>query len=104
MVSAFLIALTSCLVIGLYPVFSTSPQYTPMPVEDQVAIIFCGTNGLLQKVPVDKVANFEAEFLFFIKQNHANILENLRKGKLEQDDLKTLREVATDMAAKYDVK
>ena len=77
------------------------PQYNPMPVEDQVAIIFCGTKGLLQKVPIDKVRNFESEFLFFLHQNHAGILENLRKGKLLDEDLETLKNVALDMAEKY---
>ncbi len=77
------------------------PQYSPMPVEDQVAIIFCGTKGLLQKVPVDKVHNFETEFLFLLHQNHAPILENLRKGKLADEDLETLRNAALDMADKY---
>ena len=77
------------------------PQYTPMAVEDQVAIIYCGTKGLLQKVPVDQVHNFETEFLFFLHQNHASILENLRKGKLEDQDLETLKNVALDMAGKY---
>jgi F-type H+-transporting ATPase subunit alpha len=77
------------------------PQYSPMAVEDQVAIIFCGTKGLLQKVPVDKVRNFESEFLFFLHQNHAGILENLHNGKLVDEDLDTLKSVALDMAGKY---
>ena len=77
------------------------PQYCPMPVEDQVAIIFCGTKGLLQKVPVDKVHNFESEFLFFLHQNHAPVLENLRNGKLVDQDLDILKNVALDMAEKY---
>ena len=77
------------------------PQYNPMPVEDQVAIIFCGTKGLLQKVPTDKVRDFESEYLFFLHQNHAAVLENLRKGKLLDEDLETLKKVALDMAEKY---
>ena len=77
------------------------PQYSPMAVEDQVAIIFCGTKGLLQKVPVDKVRNFESEFLFFLHQNHPGILENLHNGKLVDEDLDTLKSVALDMAEKY---
>ena len=77
------------------------PQYSPMPVEEQVAIIFCGTKGLLQKVPVDKVHNFESEFLFFLHQNHAPVLENLRNGKLVDQDLDILKNVALDMAEKY---
>jgi F-type H+-transporting ATPase subunit alpha len=77
------------------------PQYTPMPVEEQVAIIFCGTNGLIQKVPVDKVRNFETEYLFFLRQNHASLLANLKAGKLLDEDLATMRKVAADLSAKY---
>ena len=62
---------------------------------------FSGTKGLLQKVPVDKVRNFESEFLFFLHQNHAGILENLHNGKLVDEDLDTLKSVALDMAGKY---
>ena len=77
------------------------PQYSPMPVEEQVAIIFCGTNGLIQKVPVDKVRNFEAEYLFFLRQNHPQLLANLKAGKLVDEDLATMRSVAADLSAKY---
>ena len=77
------------------------PQYTPMKVEDQVAIIYCGTNGLLSNVPVDRVRDFETEFLFFMRQNHANVLENLRAGKLLDEDTKILRSVAADLSRKY---
>ena len=77
------------------------PQYSPMPVEEQVAVIFCGTNGLLQKVPTEKVRDFEVEYLFFLRENHKELLSNLRQGKLLEDDLATLRKVALDMASKY---
>ncbi|MBR6417968.1 MAG: F0F1 ATP synthase subunit alpha, partial [Bacteroidales bacterium] len=77
------------------------PQYSPMPVEEQVAIIFCGTNGLLQKVPVDKVRNFETESLFMLKQNHADLLANLKAGKLLDADIATMRQVAADLSGKY---
>ena len=77
------------------------PQYTPMPVEEQVAIIFCGTNGLIQKVPVDKVHNFETEYLFYLRQNHSQLLSNLKSGKLLDEDLATMRKVAADLSAKY---
>ena len=77
------------------------PQYSPMPVEEQVAIIFCGTNGLIQKVPVDKVHNFESEYLFFLRQNHPQLLANLKAGKLIDEDLATMRKVAADLSGKY---
>ncbi|MBP5546442.1 MAG: F0F1 ATP synthase subunit alpha, partial [Bacteroidales bacterium] len=77
------------------------PQYSPMPVEEQVAINFCGTNALLQKVPVDKVRAFEKEFLFMMKNEHNDILANLRAGKLVDSDLATMKAVALDLAERY---
>ncbi len=77
------------------------PQYSPMPVEEQVAIIFCGTRGLLQRVPVDKIGNFETEYIFFMRQKHADVLANLRQGKLIDQDLEVMKRVALDLAAKY---
>ena len=77
------------------------PQYTPMPVEEQIAIIFCGTNGLLQQVPVDKVGEFEKEFLFQMNSQHRPILDSLRAGKLIDDDLAAMCQVALDLAERY---
>ncbi|MBR1798646.1 MAG: F0F1 ATP synthase subunit alpha [Bacteroidales bacterium] len=77
------------------------PQYFPMPVEDQIAIIYCGTNGLLQKVAVDKVRSFEKSFLYTLHQEHKDILQNLKDGKLVDNDLQTMREVANKIAEQY---
>lgn len=77
------------------------PQYTPMKVEEQIAIIYCGINGLLMNVPVNKISNFEAEYIFSMRENHSEVLENLRNGKLIDEDLNVLRSVATDLAQKY---
>jgi len=77
------------------------PQYSPMPVEDQIAIIFCGTNGLLQKVAIDKVRDFEKMFLTLMHQQHADILANLRAGKLVDSDLATMKALALDTAERY---
>ncbi len=78
------------------------PQFSPMPVEEQVAIIYCGTNGLLQKVPVEMVRNFEIEYLHALRHDHAQVLANLKAGKLQEDDLNVLRNVAADTARKYE--
>ncbi len=77
------------------------PQYSPMPVEEQEAIIFCGTNGLLQKVPVEKVRDYEKAFLFHMRQEHADILANLRAGKLVDSDLAIMKALALDVAERY---
>jgi len=77
------------------------PQYAPMPVEKQVAIIYCGTMGLLKDVPILKVKSFEAEFLEYLELKHRDVLDNLRDGILTTDITKVLEKVASDLVIKY---
>ncbi|MCB0047111.1 MAG: F0F1 ATP synthase subunit alpha [Caldilineaceae bacterium] len=77
------------------------PQYSPVSVEKQVAIIYLGTQGLLKDVPVNQVRNFEENFNNSLAQRHPNVLENLRKGKLEDTDLDTLKSLAAELSAQY---
>jgi F-type H+-transporting ATPase subunit alpha len=77
------------------------PQYSPMSVERQVAIIYLGTNNLMRAVPVNKVKEFEDLFLTTLAQRHPAILENFRKGKLENADLDTLKVVASELSSTY---
>jgi F-type H+-transporting ATPase subunit alpha len=79
-------------------------QYTPMPVEKQIAIIFCGTRNLLKNIPVASVSNFEAEFLNFMETAHKSVLKNLQEGKLLDDDLKVLEQAAGEISRKYESK
>jgi len=61
------------------------PQYTPMPVEEQVAVLYCGTHGLLKKLELSKVTEFEQTFLQLLRSSHQeDILEPLRKGILNE--------------------
>ena len=76
-------------------------QYAPVPVEKQVAIIYCGTMGLLKDVPVNKVREFEKEFIEFLELKHRDLLDNLRDGALNNDITKTLEKVAADLASNY---
>jgi F-type H+-transporting ATPase subunit alpha len=76
-------------------------QFSPMSVEKQVAIIYLGTQGLLSNVPVNKVKEFEEDFLNVLEANHKNILEDFRKGNLSDGSLETLRKVAKDTETKY---
>ncbi|MCE5345979.1 MAG: F0F1 ATP synthase subunit alpha [Bacteroidales bacterium] len=76
-------------------------QYSPMPVEKQIAIIFCGTTGLLKDVPTSKVKNFESEYLEYLDLKHRDVLDNLRKGILNNDITTILEKVAAELAAKY---
>ncbi|WP_448528601.1 F0F1 ATP synthase subunit alpha [Raineya sp.] len=77
------------------------PQYSPVPVEEQIAIIYVATNGCLDSVPVEKVKEFEKEFLAKMRVEYKAILENLRKGKLEDADTAKMKEVALQMAKNY---
>lgn len=77
------------------------PQYSPVPVEEQIAIIYVATNGCLDSVPVEKVKEFEKEFLTRMRVEHKAILENLRKGKLEDADTAKMKEVALQIAKNY---
>ncbi|MBO4402515.1 MAG: F0F1 ATP synthase subunit alpha [Bacteroidales bacterium] len=77
-------------------------QYTPYRVEDQIAIIYCGTKGLLQKVPVRSIADFEAEFLLQMREKHADTLQQLKAGKVDKAITDVLEEVCADVAKKYE--
>jgi F-type H+-transporting ATPase subunit alpha len=77
------------------------PQFSPMSVENQVAIVYASTKGYLDKVPQDKVKEFEKEFHMILKAQHQDVLDSLREGKLEESTTETLKKVATDLAKKY---
>jgi F-type H+-transporting ATPase subunit alpha len=76
-------------------------QYSPMPVEKQIAIIYCGTMALLKDVPVNKVRDFEKEYLELLDLKHRDILDSLRDGMLNNDITKTLEKVAAELVLKY---
>ena len=76
----------------------------PMPVEKQVAIIYLGSKGLLQNVPVKRIKEFETEFLAFMDATHRDVLDLLKAGKLNEEITDTLMDVADDLSAKYKVK
>ncbi len=76
-------------------------QYAPVSVEKQVAIIYLGSKGLLRKVPVNKVREFETEFLDYMDAKHRDVLDGLKAGKLTDEITATLEKVAADLAGKY---
>lgn len=77
------------------------PQYSPVPVEKQVAIIYLGTQGLLRDVPVRRVKEFEEQFLLEMETKLPNVLAEFKKGGLPEDGLKKMTELATNLAAQY---
>lgn len=76
-------------------------QYKPMKIEHQIAIIYCGTKELLRNVPVDKVKEFESDFLEIMEIQHRNILDVLKEGNLTAEVEETLRKVAAETAEKF---
>ncbi|MGF1533101.1 MAG: F0F1 ATP synthase subunit alpha [Bernardetiaceae bacterium] len=77
-------------------------QFSPVEVEKQAAIIYASTNGLLDKVPEEKVKNFEAEYLNILDSSHRDILDQLRAGKLDKTITDTMTKVAKDVAKNYE--
>ncbi len=77
-------------------------QYSPMPVAEQVAILYCGTRGLLKDVPLDKVRAFQENFLQILRANHAeSILGELAKGNISDDVCRAIERVAADVSGQY---
>jgi F-type H+/Na+-transporting ATPase subunit alpha len=76
-------------------------QYTPMKVEHQVAIIYCGCNELLRSVPVDKVKEFEVAFLENLEMQHRSSLDVLKAGNINPEVEEVIRKVAAEVAEKY---
>jgi F-type H+-transporting ATPase subunit alpha len=74
------------------------PQYAPMKVEHQIAIIFCGTRGLLKLVPVYEVCNFERQFINHLESNYRPLLDELRAGTLSDETAETLTKEALFIA------
>jgi F-type H+-transporting ATPase subunit alpha len=76
-------------------------QYAPMPVEKQIAIIYCGTKGLLSDIPVEKVKEFEVDFLEYMELKHKSTLAALAAGKLSDEITAVLEETAKEIGEKY---
>lgn len=76
-------------------------QYSPVPVEKQVAMIYCGTKGLLRNVPVDKVKEFESEYLNQLEIRHRSTLDSIRAGKIDDSITSVLETVAKEISSKY---
>lgn len=77
------------------------PQYTPFPVEKQVAIIYLGTQGLLREVAVRKVKDFEEHFLTELQNKMPELLADFKKGALPEDGLKKMVELAKSLMPQY---
>jgi len=73
----------------------------PFTVERQVAIIYVGTKGLIQNVPINKVKEFEKEYLDFLEAKHSDVMASLKAGKYTDENTSVLEKVAKELASKY---
>ena len=78
------------------------PQYTPWPVAEQVAVIYCGVNGLLENVPLDKVHEFETLFVQLLRSKYQKeVLDQIVAGKLTDEVTKLITQCANEISGKY---
>ena len=77
------------------------PQYSPMPVGEQVAMLYCGVHGLLHDVPVESVRQCQDQFLDQLRSQHQDIIETLAEGKIDDTITHTIEEVMAGVASLY---
>ena len=76
-------------------------QNDPFKVEDQVAIIYAGSKNLLKNVPVEKIKEFESEYIQLLNSKHSKILKEIKQGKLTEDVINTLEKVCSELVSRY---
>ena len=76
-------------------------QNDPFKVEDQVAIIYAGSKNLLRDIPVDRVKEFESEYIRVLNDKHSKILSTIKQGKLTDEVTSTLEKVCADLVSKF---
>ena len=76
-------------------------QNSPLPVEEQIAIIYCGTKNLLRDVPVTQVKQFESDYLDYMRSKHADTLASLKAGKYTDAETSVLESAAAELTARY---
>jgi F-type H+-transporting ATPase subunit alpha len=77
------------------------PQYRPLEVQEQIAVIYCGVHGLLEKVPMDKVAEFEKQLIQLLHAKHQDVLDTLAQGKLTDDATDKITKAAAEIAGQF---
>jgi len=77
------------------------PQYTPFKVQDQIAIIYAGVKGLLRQVPVNKVKEFEHDYLAMLNTQHSQVMNDLKAGKFTDEITEVLEKVARELSKRY---
>ena len=76
-------------------------QNDPFKVEDQVAIIYAGSKNLLKDVPVDKIKEFESDYIQLLNSKHSKVLKEIKQGKLSDNVIDTLEKVCSELVSRY---
>ena len=76
-------------------------QNDPFKVEDQVAIIYVGSKNLLRDIPVERIKDFESEYIRVLNDKHSKVLSTIKQGKLTDEVVKTLEKVCAELAGKF---
>ena len=78
------------------------PQYSPMPVGEQIAILYCGVHGLMRDVPVDQIRQVSGPVPRQVMRSaHSDVISELAAGKLEDTSVKVIEEVMGNIAGQY---
>ena len=77
------------------------PQYSPMPVGEQIAILYCGVHGLMREVPIDKVRECQSQFLDKLRNSAPEVIETLAAGKIDDATTQKIEAVMADIAGTY---
>jgi F-type H+-transporting ATPase subunit alpha len=73
-----------------------------MSVERQIAIIYCGTKGLLSGIPISKIKDFERDFLDMMETKNKEVLKRLAKGEIDDSITSALEKTASEVASRYE--
>ena len=77
------------------------PQYSPMPVGEQIAILYCGVKGLMKDIPVEQIRESQDLFLETMRNNHQAVLASLGAGELTDETTKVIEEVMSNISQQY---
>ena len=77
------------------------PQYSPMPVGEQIAILYCGVHGLMHDVPVEHVRNCQDQFLDAMRSSHGDLINALADGQLTDEAIKAIEETMANIVGQY---
>ena len=77
------------------------PQYSPMPVGEQIAILYCGVHGLMRDVPVDKVRECQDQFLDAMRSKHQDVIDSLASGALTDESTQIITETMANVAGQF---